>query len=161
MPITKEQLGKLIKNARKFKSEQLGHKFTQNNLADEVGKSRSYIGDIEAGRTYPSFILLNKIAEICEVPLGFFQDAAGTDIEKQLEGYPEIEEKTNLKENYDKYEIYTSFKTPEEAMKFILQQPAIMGFGGFDINKMTDEETMDFANELLRQLQLISYKYKK
>lgn len=53
------------------------------------------------------------------------------------------------------------FSTPEEAMKFILEQPTIMGFGGFDINKMSDDEIMDFANELLRQLQLISYKYKK
>lgn len=46
-------------------------------------------------------------------------------------------------------------------MQFILKQPAIFGFGGFDINKMSDEEILDFANELLRQLKLISYKYKK
>jgi transcriptional regulator with XRE-family HTH domain len=55
----------------------------------------------------------------------------------------------------------SQFSTPQEAMEFILKQPSIMGFGGFDINKMTDEEIMDFANELLRQLQLLSYKYKK
>jgi len=36
-----------------------------------------------------------------------------------------------------------------------------MGFGGFDINKMEDGEIVEFANELLRQLQLLSYKYKK
>lgn len=160
MPITKENLGKLIKNARKLKSKQIGHKFTQNNLADAVGKSRSYIGDIEAGRTYPSFILLNKIADVCEVPLSFFQSSAGTEVMEEPEGHCEIKENKNSVENYNKYEI-SSLKTPEEAMKFILQQPAIMGFGGFDINKMTDEEIMDFANELLRQLQLISYKYKK
>lgn len=147
MPITKEQLGKLIKNARKFKSEQIGYKFTQNSLADAVEKSRSYIGDIEAGRTYPSFKLLSKIAEACGVSLGFFQDGTNTDIEKQLEEYDDSSD--------------ADFKTPEEAMKFIIQQPAIMGFGGFDIRTMTDEEIMDFANELLRQLQLISYKYKK
>lgn len=159
MPITKENLGKLIKNARKLKSKQIGHKFTQNNLADAVGKSRSYIGDIEAGRTYPSFILLNKIAEVCEVPLNFFQDAEGHGVMEEAKGHYEI--KKDPVENYNKYQINSSLKTPEEAMKFILQQPAIMGFGGFDINKMTDEEIMEFANELLRQLQLISYKYKK
>lgn len=54
----------------------------------------------------------------------------------------------------------SEFKTPEAAMKFILEQPAVMGFGGFDVNKMDDEQILDFANELLRQLKLISYKYK-
>ena len=54
-----------------------------------------------------------------------------------------------------------SFSTPEEAVKFLLEQNVIMGFGGFDINKLTDKEIIDFANELLSQLQLLSYKYKK
>lgn len=51
--------------------------------------------------------------------------------------------------------------TPEDAIKFILKQPTLMAFGGYDINKMTDDELVDFANDLLSQLQLISYKYKK
>ena len=46
-------------------------------------------------------------------------------------------------------------------MKFILKQPAIMGYGGFDVEKLSDEELIDFANELLNQMKLISYKYKK
>ena len=54
-----------------------------------------------------------------------------------------------------------SFATPEEAMQFILQQKVIMGFGGFDIDTLSDSEKVDFANELLQQLKLLSYKYKK
>lgn len=46
-------------------------------------------------------------------------------------------------------------------MKFILEQPAIMGYGGFDTDKMSNEEIIEFANELLRQLKILSYKYKK
>lgn len=60
-----------------------------------------------------------------------------------------------------KSQLPSHFSTPEEAIEFILKQPAIMGFGGFDIEKMSDKEVLEFANELLRQLQLISYKYKK
>lgn len=67
---------------------------------------------------------------------------------------PIIKEKTNLYET-------SEFKTPEAAIQFILKQPAIMGFGGFDINKMSDDEIIEFANELLNQLKLLSYKYKK
>lgn len=59
--------------------------------------------------------------------------------------------------------LYTTgeFKTAEAAMKFILKQPSIMGFGGFNTNQMTDDEIVEFANELLNQMKLISYKYKK
>lgn len=53
------------------------------------------------------------------------------------------------------------FKTAEDAIKFILKQPTIMGYGGFDINKMREEEIIEFANELLRQLEILSYKYKR
>src|SRR5690606_18530038 len=59
-------------------------------------------------------------------------------------------------ENPKEPDLPVEFKTPEEAMKFILEQNIIMGFGGFDINKMSDEEIVEFANELLRQLKLIS-----
>lgn len=52
-------------------------------------------------------------------------------------------------------------KTAEEAMQFILKQPVLMSYGGYDIKTLTDDELVDFANELLRQLELISYKYKK
>lgn len=53
------------------------------------------------------------------------------------------------------------FKSPEAAMKFILEQPALAAFGGYDLSKMSNEEIIEFANELLRQLKLLGYKYKK
>lgn len=67
---------------------------------------------------------------------------------------------SQLKEEVTLYET-GKFKTPQEAMKFILEQPAIAAYGGFDINEMSDDEIMDFANELLNQLKLLGYKYKK
>lgn len=62
-------------------------------------------------------------------------------------------EKTSVKQK--------EFTNAKEAMQFILKQPALMAFGGYDLNKMSDSEIIDFANELLRQFELISYKYKK
>lgn len=37
----------------------------------------------------------------------------------------------------------------------------LMSYGGYDIKTLTDNELVNFANELLSQLELISYKYKK
>lgn len=80
MVLSKNQLGNLIKEARKEKSQKINQKYTQADLARDLDISRSYLGDIEAGRKYPNYVLLNKIAEICEVPFSYFGD-----VDKQLE----------------------------------------------------------------------------
>jgi len=72
MPHSKKILGQLIREARQEISSKIGKKFTQQDLATAVGKSRSYIGDLETGRTYPSYALLSKIAQACNVSLGYF-----------------------------------------------------------------------------------------
>ncbi|EES48233.1 XRE family transcriptional regulator [Clostridium botulinum] len=75
MTLSKTDLGKKIKEARKLKSERSGKKYTGQNLADDLKLSRSYIGDIESGRKYPSYELLTAIADACEVPFSFFNES--------------------------------------------------------------------------------------
>ncbi len=53
------------------------------------------------------------------------------------------------------------FETAQEAMTFLLRQPAIMGYSGIDIRDMDDDTVLEFANDLLGQMKLVSYKYKK
>lgn len=74
MALTKQEMGILIKHARKYKSKKIGKNYTQNVLAKDIGISRSYLGDIEKGRTYPNYVLLNKISKACEVPFCFFNE---------------------------------------------------------------------------------------
>ncbi|MCD3351752.1 helix-turn-helix domain-containing protein [Clostridium botulinum] len=74
MALSKMEMGMLIKKARTLKSEKYGKNYTQNELAKDIGISRSYLGDIERGRIYPNYILLNKIAEACEVTFNFFDE---------------------------------------------------------------------------------------
>lgn len=110
------------------------------------GVAQSTISDIlNKDDKNPTAKTLQKIA-----------DALGVSVD---EFFKSDNDKNNI--NSKVHNSSLGFSTPEEAIKFILEQPTIMGFGGFDINKMSDDEIMDFANELLRQLQLISYKYKK
>ncbi|MBU5485239.1 helix-turn-helix domain-containing protein [Clostridium sp. MSJ-11] len=121
------------KNIKKYRKEKI---MTQKELAEKANISRSYLADVENSRYNPSLDVLNSIANSLEV-------------------------KTSDLLDEDNKDTGINFNTPEEAMKFIIEQPAIMGFGGFDISKMSDDEIIEFANELLRQLKLISYKYKK
>lgn len=129
-------LGKRIKKLR----EEAG--LSQIELSKVLNISNTTLSQYETGQRIPSDDIKIKIAEFFNTTVDYL--LGRTD-----------------QRDPDKPELPIEFDTPEEAMKFILEQNIIMGFGGFDVNKMSDEEIIEFANELLRQLKLISYKYKK
>ncbi|OPX85530.1 MAG: LexA repressor [Pelotomaculum sp. PtaB.Bin104] len=66
-------IGSLIKKAREEKARATGSRYTQKMLARDIGMSQSLVGDIESGRTNPSYNTLNKIVIACGVPWDFFK----------------------------------------------------------------------------------------
>ena len=70
----KKLMGSLVKNARRVKSLDDKRKYTQADFADLIGISRSYLGDIETGRTDPSLDVLLKMADVCNLSLDYFRD---------------------------------------------------------------------------------------
>ena len=56
-------------------------------------------------------------------------------------------------------ELPTAFDNPQDAMEFIIKTPTLAAFGGYDPSTMDDETIVEFANEILQQLKLVSYKY--
>ena len=53
------------------------------------------------------------------------------------------------------------FENAEDAMKWLIKIPTLAAFGGYDPDTMSEETIIGFANEILQQLKLVSYKYKK
>ncbi|AGK97980.1 helix-turn-helix domain-containing protein [Clostridium pasteurianum] len=148
-----KKIGNKIREIRKSK------KLSIMDIKEITGLSKSTISEIENNNSNPTAETLQKLANALKVPVSdFFADKNEPPMDQASEEYYESEKgkykSMLLKDGFE-------FKTPQEAMKFVLSQPAIMGFGGFDANKMSDEEIMDFANELLNQLKLLGYKYKK
>ncbi|MCW6124728.1 helix-turn-helix transcriptional regulator [Clostridium sporogenes] len=125
------------------------NKLTLKELADKSGVGQSTINDIEKGKAQnPKAETLSKLANVFNIS-----------VDELL--FKKWDEKSNqLKEETELFET-GEFTTPQAAMQFILKQPAIMGFGGFDTNKMTDEEIIEFANELLNLLKMLGPKYNK
>jgi len=145
-------LGDSIRQIRKKR------KISINTLSKTSGVSLGYLSDLENSKVNnPTTETLQKIACALDVYISdFFIDTNEPSHEKMTEEDNKQERKKQLS-SADEIE----FNTPEAAMQFILKQPAIMGFGGFDANKMSDQEVMEFANELLNQLKLLGFKYKK
>lgn len=63
------------------------------------------------------------------------------------------EEETSISQDH--------FKDPQEAIKFLLEQNVIMALNGVDITKLSEEEQIQMANEVLDLINMVSYKYKK
>ncbi len=138
MVLSKKEIGLLIKEARKHKSEVIGKKYTQGILAEELELSRGYIGDVENGRIYPSYVLLNRIAEKCEVPLSFFEEEK-RNLEPEI--YEEAAEGSVTKEATSNYAEVTEVG---EAMDIALAQPGLMLNGEL----LSDESKIALANAI-------------
>ena len=66
----------------------------------------------------------------------------------------------NVKDESAGDSLPANFTNAQDAMEFIIKTPMLAAFGGYDPSKMSDETIVEFANEVLQQLKLVSYKYK-
>jgi transcriptional regulator with XRE-family HTH domain len=57
-------------------------------------------------------------------------------------------------------ELPMEFENPRDAMEFMLKMPTLAAYGGYNPDNMSEETIVEFANEILQQLKLVSYKYK-
>lgn len=125
--------------------------WTKYRLAKESGLSQSTVHDILSGKKVnPNSNTLSKIADALGVSINEFFD--------------EDTEETNADCNKEPIEkimptIPTEFTNPDEARAYISKHQ-IFGSNGFNLNKMSDDEVLEFANELLKQMELVAYKYK-
>ncbi len=60
-------------------------------------------------------------------------------------GYPEVSSRPTLPD----------FKTAQEAIKFILEVPLVDQYGGYDLDAMSDQELIDFANRIAAMIQIM------
>lgn len=140
--------GERLKSLRKRKD------LTQEDLAKNLNMSKSAISMYENDNRKPDYENLEIFADFFNVDLNY------------LLGHSEVENKYNyadrIKEEKSNYiSIPESFKSAEEAMKFILNQEVLMAYGGYDLDKMSEEEIIDIAENMLFTLRLSLEKRKK
>lgn len=128
----------------RIKEKRLALGLTYQELADLTGISKSTLQRYETG------FIKNLPVDKLEILANALHTTPG-----YLMGWAEDPDPGGASAEFN------SIKTPSQAMEFILKQPTLMAYGGYNINKMSDNDLIDFANDLLKQLELISYKYKK
>ena len=172
---------------RKLRKER---KLTIVELANLTKLSKTTISDTETGKTNPSNDTILKISKSLNVDIEdlckdtgysffFFFDEEENNLsnttkkeivnslcckqadEEDDKKYKEILDSINQNENTAKEKMELKFNDPIKAMEFILSQPSIMNYGNFDINKLSDKDKINFANDLLNMIKMISPKYSK
>ena len=128
-------IGERIKTARITK------KISADALAKELGVSKTTIYRYEDSSIEKIPVqIIDKICSVLEI------SAAELMGNNQNKGKAE--------------ELPTEFYNAQDAMAFIIKTPTLAAFGGYDPDTMSDETIVEFANEILQQLKLVSYKYK-
>lgn len=127
-------------------------KWSAYKLWKVSGVSQSVISDIINGKVKnPTVKTLSKIADALGVSVNEFFDGENIETTK---------EKTDKSIKEDLPVIPEEFTKPDEARAYV-DKHQIFGANGFDSDKLSDDEILEFANELLKQMELISFKYKK
>lgn len=122
-------------NARKFRKEK---GLSIMKVREITGLSKSTISEIENDLTSPKTETLQKLAEAYERPVSdFFDDVS-----------------SNTDELIKTYENMPDFEDAESAMKFILEQPSLMAYGGYSLKDMDKDEIVELANDLLLALRI-------
>ena len=128
-------IGERIKEIRKTKNISVDY------LAKELGVSKTTIYRYED-------------STIEKIPVSIFDRLC------LLLGVTPAQLMGNATVNTEKAELPTEFHNAQDAMEFIIKTPTLAAYGGYDPASMSDETIVDFANEILQQLKLVSYKYR-
>lgn len=128
-------IGERIKEIRKAK------KISVEALAKQLGVSKTTIYRYEDSTIEK--IPVQIIDKLCEILGVTAAELMGNDINQEKAS-----------------ELPMAFDNPQDAMEFIIKTPTLAAFGGYDPESMSDETIVEFANEILQQLKLVSYKYK-
>ena len=128
-------IGERIKNKRKEKN------ISADKLAESLGVSRSTVFRYENASIEKIPVhVFDRICELLEVTP---EELTGNEVSKTAP-----------------VELPNEFHDAQAAMEFIIKTPMLAAYGGYDPSEMSEETIVQFANEILQQLKLVSYKYK-
>lgn len=136
---------------KRFKEERLLKRLTQEQLGDKFHVKKSSISRYENDKQMPEVSLLKQFATFFGVSIDYL--LCKTNDKSETENCSSIKN-SDCNEN----KKVNKFETAQEALEFILQQPSLMNYG---VPDLTDEELVEFANDLLQHIEYLSFKYRQ
>lgn len=137
-------LSKNIRYLRKSK------KMSQGKLAELLNKSESAIQMWETDKRSP---IMGTVQQLCDI----------FDIDMNTIVYTDLETGKKSADGYmdDSNMIPSNISSLEDAMRLIIDNPSVAYFGGYDLDKMTDDEKIEFANQIADSIKFFAKRYRK
>lgn len=131
--------------SKNLKFLRLKHNYSQDEIAEKFGyKSYTTIQKWEMGVAEPSVDKLRLLAELYGISMN---DLLTRDLEK--DGV------------YIEESIPSHFTSAQDAVEFILRQPMVANYGGYDLDLMSDEEIIEMAEEVSEMLKIMAKRHSK
>lgn len=121
---------------------------SQKELCEKIGITEASLSRYENNLREPKGDIIAKLAK-----------ALNTSTDYLLDDQNNLHSKNNLSK-LPMPEIPEQFTDPDLAREYVAKHK-IFGANGFRPDLMSDEKILEFANALLEQMELLSYKYKK
>ena len=122
----------------------------------EIRKQRGMSVDVLAGKLGVSKTTIYRYEDstIEKIPLQIFDKIC------EILDVSAAELMGNVPKKDEMDPLPSHFSNARDAMEFIIKTPTLAAYGGYDPDSMDDETIVQFANEILQQIKLVSYKYK-
>ncbi len=131
--------------SKNLKYLRLKYNYSQDEIAAKFGyKSYTTVQKWEMGVAEPSVEKLRELAKLYKVSMN---DLLTRDLEKDGNSYIDS--------------IPTHFENAQDAIKFILEQPMVANFGGYDLDLMSEEEILEMAEDVADMLKIMAKKHKR
>jgi transcriptional regulator with XRE-family HTH domain len=114
---------------------------TQEDLAKKMSLKRATISNMEVDRISPPLKTLEMLALTFDVSIYYFLD---TEDKEKKNKFPFI--------------IPMQFHDEKDCIKYLSNRE---GLNKLDLEKLTAEELIEFANEIQAYIEILSYKYKR
>ncbi|MCR0327573.1 helix-turn-helix domain-containing protein [[Clostridium] innocuum] len=125
----------------KLKDARTKHKYSLEEVGKRIGKTKKTIQRYETGEVRIDIGTLDSLCNVLDL-----------DCDELLK-----QARINSIESDNNHSI----STIEDAAKIFIEHPQVAAFGGYDIEKMSDEEKIEFANQILDSIKFFASKYKK
>ena len=115
--------------------------WTMKELGEKVGKGESTVSMWISGKTQPKMGTVQKLADLFEITTDELVYGSDDDIDPTL--------------------TPSNITSLEEAVQITLNNPSVAFYGGYDVDKLSDQEKIDFANWIADSIKFYAQRFGK
>lgn len=151
------ELGKILKKARE------NRRISLDQLSENLNglKKKSTLKRYEDGESRVDMDTLASICDVLNLDMAETVKLAGA--RADFSDFIDHNSTVFVKEESAAYETdeKQAFTNVDDAMLYIIENPTVAAYGGYDLDRMTDEEKIEFANQIADTIKFFGQKYNK